>query len=198
MSLLRLKKKIDVDNKVIILFSVKDTGIGLRDEEIKKLFDSFSQADSSTTRRYGGTGLGLAICKSIVKMMSGTIHVSSNYGKGSVFSFTAEFDKSDKQLVRNQAQTSFTNLDVLIVDDNPDLCEVLSNYLIELGCHIAVANSGEEALELLDKRVKLGKKPWQFILVDWIMEGMDGFKFIHLYNEQVTGKESKNCSYDQL
>lgn len=91
-------------------------------------------------------------------MMSGTIHVSSNYGKGSVFSFTAEFDKSDKQLVRNQAQTSFTNLDVLIVDDNPDLCEVLSNYLIELGCHIAVANSGEEALELLDKRVKLGKK----------------------------------------
>lgn len=179
--------------KPLIRFSVKDSGIGITPELQRKLFDSFSQADSSTTRKYGGTGLGLAICKSLVEMMGGEIGVDSEAGKGSEFWFTARFALSDKVQGRN-AQTADINSKavvsalagkrLLIVEDNPWLGEVLSHHCQSWGVKTALAYSGAEAVKRVQDSLQ-NQQPFDFISLDYELPDTDGLTLARDIHQQI-------------
>ncbi|MGR8932369.1 MAG: response regulator [Gammaproteobacteria bacterium] len=154
-------------------FSVRDTGIGISAEEQRKLFRSFTQADSSTTRKFGGTGLGLVICKKLAELMGGEIWCESTVGDGSTFYFTAEFRKQQGDIPeRRPTKHELANLRVLVVDDNSVAREILSGMLSSMGLRVDQAESGEVALELIER---VGSEdPYQLVLMDWKMPGLDG------------------------
>jgi CheY-like chemotaxis protein len=160
---------------VTLKFSVSDTGIGLTPEQIGKLFQAFSQADSSTTRKYGGTGLGLTISKRLVDLMGGEIWVESLPGQGSTFFFTATFGlgtrKERKQLAPAQA---LRGLNVLVVDDNVTSREILQEMLESFGFEVTQAASGPEGLAELEKDSP--NQPYELVIMDWKMPGMDGLE----------------------
>ena len=161
------------EKKVKLQFSVKDTGIGLTEEQIGKLFQSFSQADTSTTRKYGGTGLGLTISKKLVELMHGAIHVESTPGKGSAFIFSAEFGcQSESQKVVAATIPDLKGLRTLIVDDSASSREIFTNMLETFGFDVDYSESGQKALE----KLKSSELPYQLVLMDWIMPGMDGIE----------------------
>jgi len=152
-----------------VKFEVFDTGIGLTPEQKSRLFKAFSQADSSTTRKYGGTGLGLAISKKLVELMNGRIWVESEYGKGSRFIFEIDLEE------RSSAGEEFRRFDgkrVLIVDDSKSWHTILGETLAMFGVESDSAYSGMEALEKLDECKNL----YDLILMDWSMPGMDGIE----------------------
>ncbi|NME67924.1 hybrid sensor histidine kinase/response regulator [Flammeovirga aprica] len=152
---------------------VTDTGIGLTEEQRKGLFESFNQADTSTTRKYGGTGLGLSISKKLSELMGGEIGVESTYGIGSTFWFTVQCERVDPSSITNENSYHLKSLigsKVLVVDDNQNSCLVLKGYLEGFGCNVMIKNSGEEALELIEG----SNTTFDFILMDWRMPGIDG------------------------
>jgi two-component system sensor histidine kinase/response regulator len=158
------------DKQVMLRFEVRDTGIGIELDAQKRLFEAFSQADSSTTRRYGGTGLGLAISKRLVELMKGEIGVHSVPGQGSTFWFVAQFEVP--QALTKPATKDMRGLHVLIVDDNATNREILTHY-----CHLwklrsECAASGEEALRLL--RFTATDDPFELAILDMQMPKMDG------------------------
>ncbi len=156
-------------------FEVRDSGIGLTKEQQSKLFKSFSQADASTTRKFGGTGLGLAISKQLVEMMGGEIWVESEYGVGSVFGFEIPIVEQEKI---EKEPKKFVNKHVLIVDDTPSWQAILSRHLRGFNIEVEVASSGEEAIE------KLGKdRSFDLILMDWKMPKMDGIEATKIIKE---------------
>jgi PAS domain S-box-containing protein len=156
-----------------ICFSVRDTGIGLSAEQKGRLFESFSQADTSTTRKFGGTGLGLAICKRLVGMMGGEIQAESEPGKGSTFSFTAAFGIGGEVAPRrHDAPPDLKGLRVLVVDDNPTSREILQEMLESFTFTVTPTASGEEGFtEFVHPE---GGRPYQLVVMDWKMPGMDG------------------------
>ena len=162
-------------NEVVLQFSVRDTGIGMTREQIEKLFQSFSQADISTTRKYGGTGLGLAISKRLTEMMGGGIWVESEPGKGSTFYFTARFglqaEAEEKHFV---VPEKVSGLRVLIVDDNPTARQVLNDICSSFSFKTTEAASGREAISKLEKAE--GNGGYDLILMDWRMPEMDGIE----------------------
>lgn len=162
------------DTKVTLDFSVKDTGIGLSTEDKENLFQAFSQADGTISRKYGGTGLGLVISKRLVELMGGKISVESEVNKGSIFSFviTLEFG-STSALEEKVLPSSLQGSRVLIVDDNPTAREILAHLIGNYGLHVSQADSGDKALELLEHAEKEGKA-YDLLLMDWMMPGMDG------------------------
>ena len=164
--------------EVTLRFSVSDTGIGMTGEQQGKLFQAFTQADASTTRKYGGTGLGLAISARLVELMGGKIWVESEPGQGSTFYFTAVFGYSQApehahpalSRLRQQKGTK-----VLVIDDNPVAVEILLHMLDSLHFKAVGVGSGEEGLaSLLEAVVK--KEPFDLVLMDWQMPEMDGFE----------------------
>ena len=158
------------DQRVLLRFMVKDTGIGISEDTVSKLFAPFTQADNSTTRRYGGTGLGLAICRRLVDLMGGEIGVNSVDGQGSIFWFTAAFTVgTGPQEVRTCCSSD--GLSVLVIDDNPESRTILCDTVAGLGWRCDSADSGEAALRQLAE----GKK-FDLVLVDWRMPGMDGME----------------------
>lgn len=160
-------------DQVMLEFSVKDTGIGLTTEQIGGLFQSFNQADKSTTRKYGGTGLGLAICKRIVDMMNGVIKVNSEIGKGSTFTFTAGFGRpqgGDQK--RAASRDAFRGVKALVVDANEASREVLCLYLETFFFQVTQADSGEQAIQVLENAAI--DNPYQLVLIDWSLPKMDG------------------------
>jgi signal transduction histidine kinase/DNA-binding response OmpR family regulator/PAS domain-containing protein len=163
------------DELCTIQVSVIDTGIGISGEHQKRLFSSFQQAESSTTRRYGGTGLGLAISKSIVEMMGGKIWVNSEYGKGATFAFTvrAKRGTEEKQGLHTSG-VNLSNVRILAVDDDPDILVYFRDVTKVLGVFCETAKSGEEALRLVDQ-----KGSYHIYFVDWKMPGMDGIQLSH-------------------
>ena len=163
-------------------FEVKDTGIGLSEDEQKKLFQSFSQADGSTTREYGGTGLGLTISKQLVELMNGRIWVESKKGVGSSFIFEIELKSVE---TKDKIYTQFSDKKVLIVDDNKVWHEILQSLLSNFGMSIDVAYSGYSALEIIDGC----KNNYDLILMDWNMPELDGIETTRLIN--------KSCSSSQ-
>ncbi|WDP90938.1 MAG: response regulator [Desulfobacter sp.] len=180
---------------VMIKFAVKDTGIGLTREQMDTLFQSFHQADTSTTRQYGGTGLGLTISKQLAEMMGGTIGVESEFGQGSTFYFTARLKKQKEQPRAARGQKKILprflcNLDILVVDDNETSQAVLEYYLKKFSSCIETALSGQAALDRIRERRNAGKKPFDLIFMDWQMPGMTGIEAARriLANNDSAGK----------
>src|SRR5580693_4713219 len=134
----------------LVRFAVRDTGIGMTEETQGRLFQSFSQADSSTTRRYGGTGLGLAISKRLVNLMGGEIGVDSVMGSGSTFWFTVVLKKAEN-VPSPASLDSLRGKRVLVVDDNRTNRSILMKQIGKAGMKVTVASSGSEALALLEE-----------------------------------------------
>ncbi|MEW6672841.1 MAG: transporter substrate-binding domain-containing protein [Thermodesulfobacteriota bacterium] len=163
-------------DEVMLRFSVRDTGIGLTQEQIAKLFQPFAQADASTTREYGGTGLGLVISKRLVEMMGGEIRVESTPGQGSIFTFTAAFglqpEKGKRVLL---PPPDLAGKRVLITDDNPATLRTFHEMMKAFTFETTTVGSGEEALAELEKAAgDPNAKPYELVLMDWKMPGMDG------------------------
>jgi signal transduction histidine kinase/DNA-binding response OmpR family regulator/HPt (histidine-containing phosphotransfer) domain-containing protein len=162
-------------NRVELQFSVKDTGIGLTEEQISKLFKEFSQADSSTTRKHGGTGLGLTISKRLTEMMNGKIWVESEPGKGSNFNFTACFGVGyDKESNNFELSESLRNMRVLVVDDNQTAREILKNALESFSLEVEMASFGAEGISKVEE-ADTGRS-FDLIIMDWQMPDMNGIR----------------------
>jgi two-component system sensor histidine kinase/response regulator len=158
-----------------IRFSVRDTGIGLTEEQKSRLFTAFSQADTSTTRKYGGTGLGLTISKKLVEMMHGTIGVESTPGVGSTFFFTAVFGIGhEAEKACRVPPADLRGLNVLVVDDNPSSREILEEMLRSFYFDVTLAASGEEGLEEISKSINT--RLYKLVVMDWKMPGIDGIE----------------------
>ncbi len=163
------------EDEVFLQFSVRDSGIGMTPEQQGKLFKSFSQADTSTSRKYGGTGLGLAISKSLTSMMGGDIWVDSEIGVGSNFCFTARLGKQQGQPIsRQSAAQDLGDMRVLVVDDNATAREILCTMMLSFGLRAEQARDGKEALRMI--KDAQAHDPYQLVLMDWMMPEMDGIK----------------------
>jgi signal transduction histidine kinase/DNA-binding response OmpR family regulator len=161
------------DQPPLVRVSVKDTGIGISPEKVSAMFEKFSQADTSTTRKYGGTGLGLAICKQLVELMGGTIGVESELGKGSAFWFAAPMALDPNPCQKPVPITDLSGLRVLIVDDNEVNRRVVHEQISSWGMRNGAYASAPEALEAVLAAYHAGD-PYQFIIADYQMPGMDG------------------------
>jgi len=162
-------------DSVCLVFSIKDTGIGMDEAQLSNLFEAFKQADSSTTRRFGGTGLGLTICKYLVEAMQGSIKVQSRFGEGSEFSFSIRLGLQAQEKYKSfSIPSDLRHLNVLIVDDNSTSREVLGSILKELDFDYATVNSGLDAINLLEQTAN--KKQFDLILLDWMMPEMNGIE----------------------
>jgi two-component system sensor histidine kinase/response regulator len=170
------------DNEVLLHFAVKDSGIGMTPEQQARLFQSFSQADSSTTRKYGGTGLGLAICKTLTELMQGEIWVQSSAGQGSTFHFTARLGVVAQNQVELVVPATLSGLKVLVADDNDTARDILAGLLRQQGFDVTTTNSGEHSLTLLHEAAQ--QQPFQLLCIDWNMPGLDGLATIARLEQQ--------------
>ncbi|WP_374604823.1 PAS domain S-box protein [Niveibacterium sp.] len=165
----------NTEDDVLLRFAVRDTGIGLSEEQRARLFQSFQQADTSTTRKYGGTGLGLAISKRLAELMGGGVGCDSEPGKGSTFWFTARFLKGEARARKLVPTLDLRNRAVLVVDDNANARAVLSDLLESMTFRVAQAPSGFEALDEIKAADERGD-PFEIVFLDWRMPGMDGIE----------------------
>ena len=163
------------DDETMIRFEVRDTGVGLTEEQISRLFKAFSQADSSTTRKYGGTGLGLSISKQLSELMGGEIGVESSYGEGSTFYFTAIFGIGEIDN-RSKAPSDMKGLKVLVVDDNETSRDVLRSYLEDFSFTVTTVETGELAIRELVSTKAAENIDYDIILMDYQMPGMNGIE----------------------
>ena len=170
-------------SEIWLRFDITDSGVGLTEEQSAKLFSAFSQADTSTTRKYGGTGLGLTICKRLVELMGGVIGVESQAGVGSTFYFTAKFglqagqtgQASVASAVRHDADIA--RLRVLVVDDNARAREIMLDMLASQKFDATAVNSGYDAITILKDAQEAGR-PYGLVLMDWMMPKLDGLSAI--------------------
>ncbi|MCL2064638.1 MAG: PAS domain S-box protein [Candidatus Cloacimonetes bacterium] len=165
-----------------IYFEIKDPGIGMSAEQIKKIFEPFIQADSSTTREYGGTGLGLTISKNIVELMKGSLSVESTPGVGSIFSFEISFETIEDTGEITQSETltilekpHFEGL-ILICDDNTMNQEVICEHLERIGFQTEIAKNGKIGVDKVEERIQKKEKPYDLIFMDMFMPVMDGLE----------------------
>ena len=173
---LRIEPHLITEDKAEICFRVQDTGIGMSPEQVGKLFQSFSQADTSTTRKYGGTGLGLAISKKLVEMMDGRIWVESEPGQGTAFIFTAVFGRASEmeQTIKTETPADLDKLKVLVVDDVASTREMLKVTLEAFSFRVTCLESGRKALTELE--TASADDPYRLVLMDWKMPDMDGIE----------------------
>lgn len=186
-------------SQIMLLFSVSDTGIGIPYALQQKIFEEFTQADTSTTRKYGGTGLGLALCKAIVKLMKGKIWVQSEYQKGSTFYFTAIFKVSagvdatepskEKQLITTQDSkgsepltqqhvTESKDIHILVAEDNQINQEIMKRLLLKAGYKVTIANNGKEVIDYLHKQ------RFDMIFMDVQMPELDGIEATKIIRQE--------------
>ena len=174
----RTKKLEPIGDDLMVRFEVQDTGIGLTEEQKEKLFQSFQQADTSTTRKYGGTGLGLTISKRLAELMGGDVGVESEPGKGSTFWFTARLGIGEAKLRVFLPDPDLRNRRVLVVDDNPQAREILSEMLTSMTFRVDEASSGEEALSLISE-TDAANDPYEVLFVDFRMPpGITGIETV--------------------
>jgi CheY-like chemotaxis protein len=166
------------ENEALVRFEVSDTGIGITPEQRARLFQSFSQADTSTTRRYGGTGLGLAISKQIIEFMGGEIEVESTPGEGSTFRFTARLEKQPGAGLGEEepvAEGELNGRRVLVVDDNATNRKILCKQVVPWGMLADTAENGWRAMETL-RAAAVREEPYDLAILDMRMPGMDGIQ----------------------
>ena len=164
----------DIQNDLQLSVSVSDTGIGVNQEKQEALFESFSQADASTTREYGGTGLGLAICKQLCELMKGKIWVSSELGKGSRFEFVVQVNKSERSLFKT-AKFDLSQKTILVVDHNPSCRQVLVELLRSWDASVCEAENSEKALLALEHQ----NPQFDLVMIDRHMPFVDGAQLRH-------------------
>ena len=158
-------------------FEVSDTGIGLSEDQCSRLFQAFTQADSSTSRKYGGTGLGLTICKRLVDLMGGNIGIDSERGVGSTFHFRAPFRLQSRQRELVINGDDVLGMSVLVVDDNASAREIFQNMLSSLKFEVATAANAASAITMLEDAYAAGC-PYRLVIMDWMMPGTDGVEAI--------------------
>lgn len=173
------------DGQIYLCLDVQDTGIGMSKEQADKLFNAFTQADGSTTRRYGGTGLGLSICRRLVELMNGEIRVDSTPNRGSCFSFCVlvgfEEANQDKCLV---VPDTLQSVKALAVDDNEHALLIMEDLLDVLPNKPAMVNSGQKALQELERASAAGE-PYNLVFMDWKMPEMSGIEATKLIRQQI-------------
>lgn len=162
------------NNNIVLEFCVEDSGIGISEENIKKLFNAFEQGDNSNTRKYGGTGLGLMICKQIITLMHGEISVSSKLGVGTKLTFTIKIEYVDGLQQVEVDKKRIKNKKFLVVDDNDIEREYLRSILKSWNLSVKTASGGLEAYELISKQ------EFDYVLLDWKMPNVDGLELISL------------------
>jgi len=184
-------KMIAMNNSTIeIEFAVRDTGIGIAPEHLEDIFEGFSQAESSTARRFGGTGLGLAISRRLVKLMGGELKVQSELGAGSRFSFTLSFERSATQRTTPNRFTPASmpcvpagkQCHALVVDDNESTREVLHSMISAVGWHCDTVDGGRQALQMLEQYARRALK-YDVVFMDWKMPDLDGWQTTQLIRE---------------
>ena len=172
------------EKTVTVYFEIKDSGIGMTPEQIKKVFHPFTQAETGTTRKYGGTGLGLAITKNIVEMMGGSLSVESAPGVGSKFSFTLTFDMTDefpgeihdKKTALDELEKPSFEGEILLCEDNAMNQQVICEHLARVGLKTVVAENGKIGVEMVQNRMEKGEKQFDLIFMDMHMPVMDGLE----------------------
>ena len=172
---IRIRVQDESEAEIKLRFQVRDTGIGMTEEQVAKLFKSFHQADSSITRRYGGTGLGLAISKKLAEMMGGEVGVESEYGLGSTFWFTAWLGKSEEKRGAYQPGPKLRGRRILVVDDNEHARAVIIDMLASMTFAVDAADSGSAALETVARTARDGGR-FDIVFLDWQMPVMDGIE----------------------
>jgi signal transduction histidine kinase/CheY-like chemotaxis protein/HPt (histidine-containing phosphotransfer) domain-containing protein len=166
----------EIGPEVLLRFEVKDTGIGLTKQQIARLFQSFQQADTTTTRKYGGTGLGLAISKNLAELMGGTVGVESEPDKGSTFWFTACLGKGSHGAGRLALNPNLQGRRMLVVDDHDIARKILKNMLESMSFIVDDVDSGAAALD----KITEAQLPYDVVFIDWDMPGMDGVETVRL------------------
>jgi len=172
---IRARVQAEDEKGLLLRFEVQDTGIGLTEEQIGRLFQSFSQADTSTTRKYGGTGLGLVISKRLAELMGGEVGVTSEPGKGSTFHFSARVERGERRSRRLEPSADLRGRRVLVVDDNPLARQTLAEMLRSMTFRVDEASSAPEALALVSA-ADAASDPYAVAFIDWRMPGMDGIE----------------------
>jgi len=197
----------------LVYFSVSDTGIGLTEEQMGRLFQAFEQADASTTRQHGGTGLGLAISKKLAQLMGGDVGVTSEMGKGSTFWFTAYLVKGEARAKRI-ASADLRGRRVLIIDDNAQAREIESSMLTSMTFKVHEAPSGPEGIEMV-QQAAARNEPYDIVFVDWQMPGLDGIEtgkriralpgiaaphlvMVTAYGREEVMKQAEEASFDNV
>ena len=189
---LRAELSGETDEEAVIRFEIRDTGIGMEEGQQESLFESFAQADASTTRRYGGTGLGLAISRRLVHLMGGEIHVESEPGEGITFYFTARFQKLSSETTSGpRPRADLRGLKALVVDDNATNRSILRHQISPWGVKVDEAREASGALEMLRSAAGEGE-PYDLALLDLQMPGMDGLELARAI------KEDRNVSRTRL
>ena len=173
------------EQHVLLHFSVTDTGIGMTAEQTQKLFQPFSQADGSITRKFGGTGLGLAICKKLVEAMGGRIWVESQKNQGSSFHFTIQLDLNPNQQKKRPLPQKLRNLNMLVIDDNDTSSKSITTMLHAVfSVTPEQVSCADDALELIELHHQKNT-PYDLIFVDWDMPNKDGMKTTHLIRKRI-------------
>lgn len=162
-----------LEDDVLLRFSVRDTGIGLTEEQRGRLFKSFEQADTSTTRKYGGTGLGLAIAKQLAELMGGEVGVDSEIGRGSTFWFTARLRRGAEKAKRLQPNPELRGRRLLVVDDSDTAREVIGDMLRGMSFRVDTVSSGADAVAAVARAAAIGE-PYEVVFLDWQMPEVDG------------------------
>lgn len=173
------------EDEITLCFSIEDTGIGMTPEQVNNLFQEFTQADGSTTRKYGGTGLGLSITKKLVELMGGNIWVESTIGAGSCFNFNARFIIDKSVCEQAVAFVGQEEIRVLVVDDQPEARQVLCSLLDAMNVGVKLlpngvdeSESGDQALRMIQFAETVGK-PYNLVMLDWVMPGCDGEQLLN-------------------
>ena len=182
------------ENTIIMHFEVRDSGIGMTQDQIDRIYEPFMQGDSSTTRKYGGTGLGLAICKNIIELMGSKLIVESTPGLGSKFSFDLTFDTIDipgsrpsRKVVISQYEKPVFEGVVLVCEDNAMNQQVIYEHLLRVGLRTVIAHNGKEGVDFVKQRIKDGEKPFDLIFMDIHMPVMDGMEAASIITQLKTG-----------
>lgn len=179
----RVELEHESGDQVTLRFTVSDTGIGMSEKEIGRLFQPFTQADTSITRKFGGTGLGLTISRRLIEMMGGKVSVESQPGAGAKFIFTARFKKAEKQGgYRQSVLGDLRGLRVIAVDDSPSSLQIMKSYLESFGFDVTVAGNGRDALSEV-RLANQREKPFSLAVIDWKMPQMDGIELAQKLRE---------------